>query len=250
MKISPHTIVRILQGITHILFFYGVWYSLHHNVINYLYGSVFLYYFLGVFGVNMGYHRYLSHASFKVNKFYHYLMISVGTLAVMGSPLGWVSTHRQHHRFSDTDKDPHSPHRIGFFKSWFGFWGDFNINSMCKDLRKDPYQMFLHNNYLLINITYCFILCMIDPLFVVYLYAFPAVMVFHSAGIFDSVAHLYGYRRYETNDQSRNSWIANIFTVGEGWHNNHHANPSNYTTQEKWWEIDPTGWFINLIRIK
>jgi stearoyl-CoA desaturase (delta-9 desaturase) len=244
------TIVRSLQLLTHFLFFYGIWYIFQSDdATSYIVTSLIVYYLFGMFGINVGFHRYLSHRSFKTNSFFHYAMTIVGTLAVMGSPIGWVSVHRQHHRYSDQDGDPHSPHILGPFRTWFGFWGDFKIKEMCKDLRRDPVQKFIHNHYGKIHLFYCTILGLIDPLLIVFVYAIPAVLIFHSAGTFDVIAHIHGYRTYDTNDRSKNSWIANIVTMGEGWHNNHHANPSRWTTKEKWWEIDPSGWIVKLIKI-
>jgi stearoyl-CoA desaturase (delta-9 desaturase) len=169
----------------------------------------------------------------------------------MGSSLAWVAVHRQHHKHSDTELDPHSPHRLGPIKAWLGFWGDFKIDlKNCKDLRKDSFHRFLHKNYILIQLLYISILILYDPLLVIFVYAIPSVLVFHSAGAFDSIAHMHGYRSHNTKDQSRNSWIANIITMGEGWHNNHHYNPSSYTTKEKWWEFDPTSMIISLIKVR
>ena len=244
-----HTfIVRSLQVLTNILAIYGIWYTFNNDVSYYVILSIFLYYFLGLLGINIGFHRYLSHNSFKTNKFFHYLMTFSGTLTAMGSPIGWVSVHRQHHRCSDREGDPHSPLLLGTFKTWFGFWGNFKIREMCRDLRRDPIQKFIHNYYGTIHLTYIGILLLINPLLVLYAYAIPAALIFHSAGIFDVIAHKHGYISHETNDNSRNSWLSNLVSLGEGWHNNHHASPLSWSTQEKWWELDPAGWIIKLIR--
>lgn len=235
-----------MQILVHLLALAGIYYWSN----SYWTLSIFLYYFLGILGINIGYHRLLSHRSFKTRKIIERLLSLFGTLTVMGSPLAWVAVHRQHHRYSDTELDPHSPHRIGIIRSWLGFWGKVEISSMTtKDLRKDRYQKFLHNYYLEVNLAYVIILFLINPWLVIYAWAIPAVMIFHSAGAFDVIAHIQGYRTHNTSDQSKNSWVANIITMGEGWHNNHHARPSAWQQGEKWWEIDPPSWIIRLIKL-
>jgi stearoyl-CoA desaturase (delta-9 desaturase) len=167
----------------------------------------------------------------------------------MGSPLAWVAVHRQHHRYSDTDMDPHSPHNLGIIRAWLGFWDNIKIDLRnCKDLRKDKVHRFIHKNYMLIHAAYVLMLVLINPLLVIFVYAIPAVMVFHSAGAFDVIAHLHGYRNYDTPDKSKNSWIANIVTMGEGWHNNHHAKPYAWSNWERWWEVDVPSLIIRVIK--
>lgn len=245
-----HTvIVRSLQLLTHLLFFYGIWYSFQTDVTTYLIIGLFYAVLINIMlGINIGFHRYLAHKSFKTNKFCHYLMIVAGTLAVMGSPLGWVSVHRQHHRYSDEEGDPHSPNSLGALRTWLGFWGDFKIQETCRDLRKEPIHKFIYQHYGKIHMLYILLLLLINPLLVLYLYALPAVVVFHAAGAFDVLAHLHGYRNFETRDKSRNNWLVALFTMGEGWHNNHHKNPISWNNRVKWWEIDPTSWIIKLIK--
>jgi len=179
----------------------------------------------------------------------YYLLTIIGTLAAIGSPLAWVAVHRQHHRFSDTEMDPHSPHRLGIVRAWLGFWGDIKIDLRnCKDLRKNKFHRFIHKNYILIQSLYVLLLISIDPFLVIFVYAIPAVLIFHSAGAFDVIAHLHGYRSYDTPDKSKNSWIANIITMGEGWHNNHHAKPWEWNNRERWWEIDIPSLIIRFIK--
>jgi stearoyl-CoA desaturase (delta-9 desaturase) len=245
LSISHSLVVRTLQIVAHLLFFLSIYYWNS----SYWLLSIFLYYFAGILGINIGYHRLLAHRSFRTYKILERGLSLLGSLAAMGSPLALVAIHRQHHRFSDTELDPHSPHRVGILRSWLGFWGKIEISSMTtKDLRKDNFQKFLHNYYLQINIAYILVLGIIDPLLIIFAWAVPAVLIFHSAGAFDVIAHIQGYRTYETKDQSRNSWIANIITMGEGWHNNHHAKPYAWQQGEKWWELDPPSWIIKLIK--
>jgi sn-1 stearoyl-lipid 9-desaturase len=241
--------VRLIQLINHFLFAIGIAYCFTTGDFSYLILSVIFYYILGILGINIGYHRLLSHRSFITYKPVYYLLTILGTITAMGSSLSWVAVHRQHHRYSDTELDPHSPHILGSIKSWLGFWGNIKIDLRnCNDIRKSSFHRYLHKNYILIQLLYVSILASIDPLLIIFGYAIPCVLVFHSAGAFDVIAHVHGYRSHNTKDQSRNSWIANVITMGEGWHNNHHANPGNYSNKERWWEFDPSGIIIALIK--
>lgn len=241
--------IKLIQLINHILFLIGITHTLLSDEYSYLVISLITYYIAGILGINIGYHRLLSHRSFRTYKPIYYVLSLLGSLTAMGSPLAWVAVHRQHHRYSDTSLDPHSPHKLGILKAWLGFWGDIKIDLRnCKDLRQNKFHRFVHKNYIFIQGVYIFALAWIDPLLVIYVYAIPAVLIFHSAGAFDVIAHMHGYRTYDTNDKSKNSWIANIITMGEGWHNNHHAKPWNWSNWEKWWEVDVSSLIIRIIK--
>jgi fatty-acid desaturase len=241
--------IKLIQLINHLLFLIGILYVFLFDQYNYLLISIVTYYVVGIVGINIGYHRLLSHRSFRTYTPIYYLLTIVGAVTAMGSPLAWVAVHRQHHRHSDTELDPHSPHRLGPVKAWLGFWGNIKIDLRnCKDLRNNKFQRFVHRNYILIQGLYMILLSLIDPLLIIFVYAIPAVLVFHSAGAFDVIAHMHGYRSYDTPDRSKNSWIANIVTMGEGWHNNHHAKPWAWNNRERWWEIDIPALIIRVIK--
>jgi len=249
MAITHNVQVRSLQAINHGLAIVGLFYAIVNAEWWLLLLSLCVYWTIGILGINIGFHRLLSHRSFNTYKPIYYVLTVLGTLTAMGSSLSWVAVHRQHHRYSDTDLDPHSPHKFGAIKTWLGFWGDIKIDIRnCNDLRKDSFHKFLHKKYIIIQLLYVSILGAIDPLLIIFVYAIPSVLVFHSAGAFDVIAHMHGYRSYETKDRSCNSWIANIITMGEGWHNNHHARPGNWSNWEKWWEVDIPSLIIRIIK--
>ena len=249
MNLSHNQTVRLLQVINHVLLLVGLYYGISTGEYQLLWYSLFTYWITGILGINIGLHRLLSHRSFKTYTPIYYALSLIGTLTAMGSPIAWVALHRQHHRYSDTTLDPHSPHNMGVFHAWLGFWGKIKIDlNNCKDLRKNNFQRFLHKNYLKINLLYVIVLFLINPLFVIFLYAIPAVLVFHSAGALDVISHIHGYKSYETNDKSTNSWIANLITLGEGWHNNHHAKPYAWSNWERWWEFDIPSLVIRVIK--
>jgi stearoyl-CoA desaturase (delta-9 desaturase) len=249
MKISHNQKVRTLQLINHILAPVGIFYSIYTKNYEYLFLSIVLFYFIGIVGINICYHRLLSHRSFETYNIIEKIMSLVGVLATMGSPIAWVSVHRQHHLYTDTTKDPHSPKIKGALKIWFGFWGNVVIESrFVKDMLKDKFQKYLHQNYLKIILIYCLLLVFINPWLIIFCYCVPAFLIFHVSNGTTVISHIYGYKTYKTNDNSKNSWIGSLMTMGEGWHNNHHAQPLNWKSGEKWWEIDPTAWVIKLIK--
>ena len=243
--------VRGLQLVNHLMLVIGVGYSIYTGLYSYILLSMCLYWIMGVLGINVGYHRLLSHRSFRTYPLIEKTLSLIGILTTVGSPLAWVATHRQHHRVTDRIGDPHSPYLIGPFKAWVGIWGITKLDlKLVRDIRKDDFQRWIHKNYLTIIFIYCAVLAGIDPWLIVFAYCIPACLCLHSTSGIIVIAHIHGYRTHETNDQSRNSWIANLMTLGEGWHNNHHAKPYAWSNWEKWWEWDIPSLIIRLIRIK
>jgi fatty-acid desaturase len=112
---------------------------------------------------------------------------------------------------------------------------------------KNRTMMWIHNNYFLINYSILIFLCIIDIRLAAMVYCLPVVGCFHGAASIGVIPHYIGYRRYNTNDMSQNSWLASILSLGEGWHNNHHANPGRWYQGETWWEIDPPAFMIKHI---
>jgi len=245
MRFSHNQQVRSMQVMTHLLALVGLYYA----SLDYLLTSIITFWVIGVLGINIGYHRLISHRSFKTNKYIERFLALVGTITLVGSPVAWVAIHRTHHKHAETEQDPHSPYQLGIFKSWFGLWNIPKLNvRIVSDLRADSFYRFLHKYYLTINAVWCICLALVDPWLVIYAYAIPAVLVLHSTSTIIVIAHKHGYKTYDINDESRNSWIASLVTLGEGWHNNHHAKPRDWNNQHKWWELDPNAWIIRLIK--
>jgi len=241
--------VRSLQILTHACLLYGIYYCFVTSDWILLFYSVLIYWFIGIFGINIGYHRLISHRSFETYKPIEYLLALIGIITTVGSPLAWTALHRQHHGHAETEHDPHSPYILGWWQAWFGFWNLQNINpNMIRDLRGDSFYKFTHKYYFHIILSYVTVLALINPLWIIFVYAIPAVLVLHSTSAIIVIAHIHGYRNHECNDESRNSWIASLITLGEGWHNNHHANSKSWNNQERWWELDPNAWIIRAIK--
>lgn len=198
----------------------------------------------GIIGVNVSLHRYYSHRAFSTSKFKEWILLLSSIPTSLGSPAMWCSVHRLHHTSSDTDKDPHNPAR-GALKTWFGIWPNIIIPKrfITPFLMSTPLR-FVHKNYFLISFSILIILALIDIRLAGFTYALPAVGCFHGAQAIGVLPHLWGYRRYEVNDLSHNNWLASVLSLGEGWHNNHHANPGRWWQGETWWEIDPPAFMI------
>ena len=155
-----------------------------------------------------------------------------------------------HHKTTETAADPHSPYLLGNFRAWFGFWNITHLDlNLSKDIRKDKFQKGLHKYYFEIILVYCVALAVIDPMLIIFAYCIPACLCLHSSSAIIVIAHRQGYKTHDLGiDEARNSWVASLITLGEGWHNNHHHNPRAWSNQEKWWELDPNAWLIKLIK--
>ena len=242
--------VRTLQVINHILAVIGIVYAIYIAEYSLLFVSVVTYWIIGVLGINIGYHRLLSHRSFKTHRFWEQLFSLIGVITVVGSPLAWVAVHRQHHRSAERPGDPHSPYILGNFRAWFGIWNMPRLDlKLVRDMRENVFQRELHKKYLLVILIWISILFAYDPLMIIYVFAIPACLCLHSTSAIIVIAHRHGYRPYpDVKDQSRNSWIANLITLGEGWHNTHHAKSYAWNNQERWWEFDIPAYIIRLIK--
>lgn len=249
-KFTHNQQVRGLQVINHIVGLIGIVYALITAQYHYFLITLIFYWVTGTLGINVGYHRLMSHRSFQTNKYIEKFLSLVGVITTVGSPMAWIAVHRQHHRSCERPGDPHSPYIIGNWRAWFGIWDLNKLDlKLVRDIRKDAFHKWMHNNYIYIIAIYCLILALIDPMLIVFAYCIPACLCLHSSSAIIVIAHRHGYKTYELKqDQSRNSWIANIITLGEGWHNNHHAKPYAWSNWEKWWEWDIPSLIIRVIK--
>jgi stearoyl-CoA desaturase (delta-9 desaturase) len=250
LKPTHNQLVRGLQVINHLAAIVGLIYAVAESQYHYLITAVLFYWVTGVLGINIGMHRLLSHRSFKTYKPFEWLFSFIAVITTVGSPLAWVAIHRQHHRICERPGDPHSPYLLGNWRAWFGLWEIQKLDlKLIRDMRKDRLQRFLHKYYFEIILLYCCALILIDPWLLVFGYAIPACLCLHSTSAIIVIAHRHGYKTYDLkHDQSRNSWIANLITLGEGWHNNHHAKPYAWSNWERWWEWDIPAVIIRFIK--
>jgi len=199
-------------------------------------------------GIEIGYHRLLSHRSFTTSLWKENILLFLGVFAAYGSPLTWAANHRVHHKNSDKENDPHPSTET--VKTFFWYNDPITINPMSiKDLLKKPFVKFLHYNYFKIYFSgLAFFLLTTGPEFTLWFFIMPGAMTLINGAVINIICHRFGYRNFETTDHSRNNWLVNLYsTGGSGWHNNHHKNPGSYTTKVRWWEWDFDGWIIKNI---
>ena len=210
------------------------------------------FYVLNILGVWMMMHRYYSHKSFELHPVLKWMFTVIAVLTGRGSILGWVYLHRLHHAYSDQERDPHSPHNLGYKMFGFGHMkkqeGEMKI-FLVKELMT-PEQLFIHKWYMLLLIPVLIIFALIDLQLFYWAWVVPTMLIQFSTNNFNYFGHTHGYRNYETKDQSRNNILLWPIILGEAWHNNHHADAKNYSTRHKFWEIDPLEWLIKLICTK
>lgn len=245
MKIKINNLF-IFQCITHLsvipMILYASWY---HWII-----SFFVYFLTGSIGMSGTYHRLLSHKSYQAPKWWEYLGTILATIGGTGSSIAWCAVHREHHRFTDTDKDPHSPHIKGFIKvQFFSMFHQPNVRYV-PDLLRSNFHIHIHKYYWLIHIVFASACYIIDPFAIIYAWLVPSLILWHAGSSINTFSHLLGWQDYNTKDTSTNHPILGILMWGEGWHNNHHAFPADYKFGKKWWQIDVTRYLIELVRIK
>ena len=215
-----------------------------------LFVTIGLLFVSGCIGICVGYHRLLTHRSFETYPFIKRALTLIGTLAGQGGPAVWVGTHRIHHQFSDKDGDPHSPKHSFWWGHviWLYFFENPVARSHAADVMNDPWLRWLDQLWFLPFFGLAILLWWIGGLpFLVWGFFLRMVVTFHSTFAVNSVAHRWGYRTYETPDDSRNNvWVA-LLTFGEGWHNNHHAFPQSARHGLRRREIDPAFQFIRLL---
>lgn len=216
-------------------------------------------------GITLCFHRLLTHRSFRTPKWFEYLLTTLGCLACQGGPIQWVGIHRLHHKHSDQTHDPHSPTH-GFAWSHV-FWClhknqgtmPWTASSAAQDLCRDP-GMRLLNKFFLVPQLLVIAMCYAGGQFgaysgwetsgwswVIWGVAVRTVFVYHGTWFVNSAAHTWGYRNYQTNDNSTNLWWVALLSFGEGWHNNHHGDQRAAAHGRRWFELDVTYWTIRLL---
>lgn len=240
-------------------------------------------------GITIGYHRLITHRSFKTTKWIEHTFAILGICSMEDTPVRWATVHRLHHVYSDEVPDPHSP-RVSFWWSHMGWLMYLNrqtqslegLEKFSKDLLRDPFYMRLEKKpilqfvYILAQIPVYFIAGFLLSLlittfsvatssgdainslaaaiqlglsWVIWGAVVRTIAVWHITWSVNSLSHMFGYRNYETGEDSRNNWLVAALSVGEGWHNNHHEDPSAATVQHRWWEIDISYYEIKLLEL-
>lgn len=202
-------------------------------------------YLLRMFGVTAGYHRYFSHRSYRLGRAAQFALAFLAQTSAQKGALWWAAHHRDHHRNSDEELDIHSPWRQGFWWSHAGWilsnrYDEYDPKRIA-DFAKYPELRWLDRHHWVPTVVYAAaILAIGGPGAFVWGYLASTVFLYHATFTINSLAHLWGTRRFETADQSRNNLVLALLTLGEGWHNNHHHSMSSCRQGYRWWEIDIT----------
>ncbi len=233
-------------------------------------------YVFGTLGINIGFHRLLTHRGFACPRWLERFLTLLGVCCWQGSPMNWVSVHRMHHQYSDEPEDPHSP-KVSFFWSHMGWfmiidptiWNMNTYDRYARDLLRDRFfksfertrrwrlVQFIHWSIFflgglltggLMTETWVGALqlglsCLIWGVFV------RTVLVWHITWSINSLTHMWGYRNYDTRDHSKNNFLIGIISNGEGWHNNHHAQPRSAAHGVRWFELDVSYLTIRLLSL-
>ncbi len=218
-----------------------------------------LYFVTGMLGITLGYHRLMTHRSFKAPVWVERVLATFGVLALQRSPLEWVGHHRMHHAYTDTAKDPHDSTK-GFWWSHIGWMCFVNpeitdvakLRKFARDIAADPYLMWLTKHWVQVAMQAALGLTLWATLGVEYMLWgvwTRCALVYHATWFVNSATHKWGYRNYETPEQSTNTWWVGILAFGEGWHNNHHAQPDVAPAGRRWWEFDLTWQVIKLMKV-
>lgn len=216
-------------------------------------------------GICLGYHRYLAHKAFKLNPVAEFFVLLAGSLSGEGSPMTWAATHRLHHQKSDQEGDPHSPlhgawwsHLTWLFVKRESPDRDLLTKKYIPELVDRPIMRFFEKTFafwlwaqglVLMGIGWMLGGWPMAASLVVWGMCVRMVVAYHSTWFVNSATHIWGYRNYDTRDESRNLWWVAVLSYGEGWHNNHHAHPSVAPAGHRWWEVDMTWWAIRLLQM-
>ena len=209
-------------------------------------------YYLRMFGITAGYHRYFSHRAYKTSRWFQFVLAFLGTLSTQKGVLWWAAHHRDHHKYSDLPGDIHSPVQKGLWWSHVGWilcrkYDETKIDRI-RDFAKYPELRWLNKYHLVPPILLAAALWLIGGWqLTVWGFFVSTVLLWHGTFTINSLAHVFGSRRFKTTDDSRNNLLLALLTMGEGWHNNHHHYQSTANQGFYWWEIDMSYWALKLL---
>jgi stearoyl-CoA desaturase (delta-9 desaturase) len=214
--------------------------------------TCFFVFLVRMFFVTAGYHRYFSHRSFKTSRWFQFVIAVMATSSSQKGVLWWAAHHRHHHRFSDQEEDLHSPTLFGFFWAHAGWLLSDRYNetrfNYIGDFAKFPELRWL-NKYFLVPPAVLGVATYLIGGWGLFVWGFciSTVILWHDTFTINSLSHLFGKRRFQTDDTSRNNWLLAILTLGEGWHNNHHHFMASARQGFYWWEIDFTYYMLKVL---
>ena len=209
-------------------------------------------YMVRIFAIGAGYHRYFSHRAYRTGRVFQFCLAFLAQTSAQRGALWWAAKHRLHHKYSDTDLDVHSPVRHGFFYSHVGWIfvprNDATDYAAVRDLARYKELVWLDRQPYLPAAVLAIVAWLIAGLPGLAVgFCWSTVALWHATFCINSLAHVVGRQRYVTGDQSRNNWLLALLTMGEGWHNNHHAYQASVRQGFRWWEYDPSYYVLRLL---
>lgn len=231
----------LFQLLTHlsvaVMLYYGNWY---HYLI-----AFFVYFLTGCFGMTVTYHRLLAHKSFIPKKYFEYIGTLLATIGGTGSSIAWVAVHREHHRFTDTPKDPHSPQHKGIL--WVQFLSMFHKPKVkyVPDLLRSNFHLNVHRYYWGVHLIYAtLLLVLFGPFAIVYAHLFPSFILWHAGSFINTLGHS---NSKDPKMTAANHWLLGLLVWGEGFHRNHHDDAKSSSFSTKPYQIDIGGFFIKRV---
>lgn len=227
--------------------------------------TCFILWFVRMFGITAGYHRYFSHRTYKTSRWFQFILAVLGNSSAQLDPLWWAAHHRYHHRHTDTEQDIHSPVISGFWWSHMGWifcpkYSKTNEQSI-RDFAQYPELQYLNRFPLIVPILLAIAVTAMGIVLQHYIpemrttglqmlvwgFFLSTLLLYHTTFTINSLAHVFGTRRFDTVDSSRNNLLLALITLGEGWHNNHHYYPASERQGFYWWEIDISHYILKLL---
>jgi stearoyl-CoA desaturase (Delta-9 desaturase) len=209
-------------------------------------------YVVRMWAITAGYHRYFAHRTYRTSRVFQFILGLIGTTAMENGPLWWASWHRRHHLHADTPLDSHSPRVHGFLSAHIGWVFDPRYDqtdlSNVRDLTRFPELRWLERLSwvpLVLLVLLCLAIAGIPG--VIWGFVVSTLAVNHATFCVNSVTHIWGSRRYDTPDSSRNNAVVAVLTLGEGWHNNHHFYMSSARQGFAWWELDVSFYTLKVL---
>jgi stearoyl-CoA desaturase (delta-9 desaturase) len=207
--------------------------------------------FLRAIGLTLAFHRYFAHRAFQMSRPARFLWTLIGTAAMQKGPLWWAGHHINHHRFADREGDPHSPAVSGFYYAHIGwFLNDARhdrlaaTNPVVRDFSSAPEIVWLERYHFVPPLALAVAMFLAGGWpWLIWGFCLPTMTLAHATFAINTINHMFGSRRFETRDASRNNVFTAVFAAGEGWHNNHHRYQRAARNGFYWWEFDPT-WYV------
>ena len=209
-------------------------------------------YFVRMFFVTAGYHRYFSHRAFKTSRWFQFVLAFMAESSAQKGALWWAAHHRDHHKYSDQPDDIHSPRQKGLWWAHVGWilsskYDETKLERI-KDFAQYPELRWLNKYHLLPAVLVALALFLVGGAPVlIWGFFVSTVLLWHGTFTINSLSHVFGKVRYPSEDDSKNNWLLALITGGEGWHNNHHYYQSTANQGFFWWEIDTSYYTLKLL---